>query len=148
MIRLNSMEDFKRDINYHVCRDGGQVILKANLNDRFHDIRLELIVDLESLKIITAVADFIRNPSEDCPAVAGRMDNMVGFVIGRGLNRKLQEVFGGCEGCGNIRSMLQGLLPLAINVRAAGGFSDEQAMLASIKSQLGGSCAGYRERTL
>lgn len=144
MAALNAMEDFKRDISYHVRRgDDGQIVLTANLKDRFHDIRMELLVDFESLRISAARVNFVRHPSEDCPSVAWRMERLVGFTIGRGLNRKLQETFGGGEGCGNLRVMLLGLLPLAMNVKAAAGFTDEQAMLDSIKERLAGSCAGY-----
>ena len=143
MPQLNAMEDFKRDVSYHVLRDDCRIVLTARLSDRFHDIRMEVLADLASLAIRSAQVEFVRQPSKDCTAAASRMDRMVGFVIGRGLNRKLQEVFGGGDGCGNLRVMLQGLLPLALNVKAAAGFTDEQAMLDSIKGRLTGSCAGY-----
>jgi hypothetical protein len=144
---LNSMEDFKRDISYHVCRgDDNQIVLVGHLKDRFHDVRMELMVDYESLKINTARVNFVRHPSVNCPNVAWRMETLVGFTIGRGLSRKLQEIFGGGEGCGNLRVMLMGLLPLAMNVKAAAGFSDEQEMLESIREHLTGSCAGYAKR--
>ncbi|MDD2854145.1 MAG: DUF2889 domain-containing protein [Desulfuromonadaceae bacterium] len=93
----------------------------ATLNDRFHDVRIEVLVDYDSLMVGSAKVDFVRYPSSDCPGVTRRMKELEGFVIGRGLNRKLQEVFGGGEGCGNLRVMLQGVLPLAMNVKAAAG---------------------------
>lgn len=143
-MKLNSMEDFRRDISYHVYRsDDLHISLQARLMDRFHDIRMEVLVELDTLKISAAGVDFIRNPSFDCPSVAAKMECLIGFVIGRGLNRKLQDVFGGGDGCGNLRLMLQGLLPLAINVKASVGFDDEDEMLASISERLAGSCAGY-----
>jgi len=147
MAALNAMEDFKRDISYHVQRgDDGQIVMTANLKDRFHDIRMEVLADFESLAITAARVNFVRHPSADCPAVAWRMERLVGFAIGRGLNRKLQEIFGGGEGCGNLRVMLLGLLPLAMNVKAAAGFTDENEMLDSIRDRLVGSCAGYVKR--
>jgi hypothetical protein len=101
------MEDFKRDISYHVKRgDDGQIIMTARLKDCFHDVRMELRVDYESLRISAAQVKFARYPSEDCPTVALRMERLIGFTIGKGLNRMLQEIFGGGEGCGNLRVML------------------------------------------
>ena len=141
---LNSMEDFRRDVSYHVRRSNDrQIVLTATMRDCFHDIRMEVIVEYDTLAISGARVDFIRNPSQDCPTVAGRMERLIGFVIGKGLHRKLQEIFGGGEGCGNLRVMLIGLLPLALNVKAAAGFSDQQKMLDGIRKQLTGSCAGY-----
>lgn len=146
MAPLNAMEDFKRDISYHVQRNDDLIVMTAHLKDRFHDIRMEVLADLESLKIAAARVNFVRHPSADCPAAAWRMERLVGFAIGRGLNRKLQETFGGGEGCGNLRVMLLGLLPLAMNVKAAAGFTDERAVLDSIRERLSGSCAGYVKR--
>ena len=144
MTASNAMEDFKRNLSYHVQRGSdSEILLTSSLTDRFHDIRMEVVVDFESLVIRAARVDFIRHPSVDCPTVAGRMERLVGFTIGRGLNRKLQETFGGGEGCGNLRLMLMGLLPLAMNVKAATGITDEQEMLAAIRKRLTGSCAGY-----
>jgi len=141
---VNAMEDFTRNICYHTYRgENGGTILTAEMTDHFHDIKMEVLVDIGSLAILSARVNFVRHPSENCPDVAGQMERLVGFTIGRGLSRKLRELFGGCEGCGNLRLMLQGLLPLAINVQAAVGFSDEQQMLDSIKRRLTGSCAGY-----
>jgi hypothetical protein len=142
------MEDFRRDISYHVLKGGDdRITLTAHLKDRFHDVRMEVLVDYETLHITAARVDFVRHPSEDCPSVSRRMEQLVGFAIGRGLNRKLQEVFGGGEGCGNLRVMLQGLLPLALNVKAAAGYSDEQELLDGIREHLTGSCAGYVKRS-
>ncbi len=144
MTQLNAMEDFQRDLSYHVVRaDNNQIQLTARLSDRFHDIRMAVRVDFDSLEILAAEVDFVRHPSKDCPTVAARMERLTGFVIGKGLNRKLQETFGGGAGCGNLRVMLLGLLPLAMNVKAAAGFTDEQEMLDSISERLTGSCAGY-----
>jgi len=143
MTPSNAMEDFKRDIGYHVQRNDDLIVLTAHLKDRFHDIRMEVLADFESQKITAARVNFVRHPSADCPNVAWRMERLVGFTIGRGLNRMLQDTFGGGEGCGNLRVMLLGLLPLAMNVKAAAGFTDESAMLDSIRERLVGSCAGY-----
>lgn len=143
MAPSNAMEDFKRDISCQVRRNDDLIVLTSHLRDRFHDIRMEVLADFGSLKITAARVNFVRHPSADCPNVAWRMERLVGFSIGRGLNRKLQETFGGGEGCGNLRVMLMGLLPLAMNVKAAAGFTDEGAMLDSIRERLVGSCAGY-----
>ncbi len=143
-MQLNSMEDFTRDLRYHVRRnDDGQIVLTAHLSDRFHDVRMEVLTDYENLAIIAAQVNFIRHPSPDCPSVAVRMERLVGFVIGKGLNRKVQEAFGGGDGCGNLRVMLLGLLPLALNVKAAAGYQEEQQMLDGIGKELAGSCGGY-----
>ena len=144
MPMLNTMEDFRRDISYHVLRrTDGDILLTATLKDRFHDIIMEVVVDTETLAVKSAGVDFRMAPSHDCSNVSLRLEKLAGLVIGKGLNRKLMELLGGGEGCGNLRSLLLGLLPLALNVKAAAGITDEQEMLDKIHDQLVGTCAGY-----
>ena len=144
MQQLNSMEDFQRDVSYRVLkREDGTIVLTATLRDRFHDILAEVIVAGADLTIASIRADFRTSPTGDCQNVATRLEQLVGFSIGKGLNRKLMDVLGGGEGCGNMRNLLLGLLPLALNVRASAGIRNEREMLDSIHEQLRGTCAGY-----
>lgn len=143
-MHLNTMEDFRRDISYRVLKQAdGTISLTATMRDRFHDLYAELMVDCDSLVIVSARADFHKAPTGDCRNVTARLEQMVGFAIGKGLSRKLTEVFGGSQGCGNMKNLLMGLLPLALNVRASAGITDEREMLDTIHEQLRGTCAGY-----
>ncbi len=143
-MQRNSMEDFQRDISYQALkREDGQVSLTALLRDRFHDIEVEVVADLDTLAITAAGAAIRKSPTPDCRNIAASLDGLVGFTIGKGLNRKLMEILGGGEGCGNIRNLLLGLLPLAINIKASAGFTEEREMLDAIHEKLRGTCAGY-----
>ena len=145
MTKLNTMEDFQRDISYRLLkRADGLALLTATLNDRFHDIAVEVVVETKTLEIVSAGVEFRRAPTADCTNVSVRLAGLIGFTIGRGLQKKLAEVLGGGEGCGNIRNLLLGLLPLALNLKAADGVSDEREMLDTIHEQLRGTCAGYQ----
>lgn len=142
----NLMGDFRRDISFQVSQPGGgRIRLTATMRDVYHDILLEAVVNGDNLCIEGLRAEFTRCPEQACPRAAERLQRLVGVIIGRGLNRRIAEALGGGEGCGNLRLMLSGLLPLAINVTAAQGFDDEQAMMESIRGKLHGSCAGYPE---
>jgi hypothetical protein len=126
-------------------REDGTIALTATLRDCFHDIELLVLADSGSLEITHVQADFRKSPTTACGNVSVRLQRLVGFVIGKGLNRKLMEVLGGSEGCGNLRNLLLGLLPLAMNVKAGAGISDEMEMLDAIHEQLRGTCAGYTD---
>ena len=140
------MGDFRRDISFQVSQPGdGRIRLTATMRDVYHDILIEALVDAETLTIEALQAEFIRCPERSCPHAAERLQRLAGVVIGRGLNKKIIDALGGGSGCGNLRIMLLGLLPLAMNVKAAQGFVDEEAMMGSIREKLRGSCAGYPE---
>jgi hypothetical protein len=138
------MEDFQRDISYRLLKQAdGTAKLTALMRDRFHDVELRVLVDAQTLEIVSAEAEFRQSPTTDCRNVSERLAGLIGFQIGPGLNKKIIEVMGGGEGCGNVRNLLLGLLPLALNLRAAAGISDEREMLDTIHEQLRGTCAGY-----
>lgn len=140
----NVMENFQRTISYGITAgDDGRMTLRSLLQDRIHDIEVEIIADTTTLEIVDSRAEFRRAPTSDCIHAAERLKLLHGFVIGRGLSRKLTEAFGGPRGCGNLRTMLAGLLPLALNLQACAGIEGEQEVLDAIHEKLLGTCAGY-----
>ncbi|GFO55857.1 hypothetical protein GMSM_28640 [Geomonas sp. Red276] len=144
-MQLNTMEDFQRDITYRLLKqEDGTARLTALMKDRFHDVEVTVVVNAESLEIVSTAAEFRRSPTTDCCNVSRRLEGLIGFVIGKGLNKKVVEVLGGGEGCGNVRNLLLGLLPLALNLKASAGIYDEREMLDMIHEKLMGSCAGYQ----
>ena len=144
MRKLNSMEDFTRDIQYRVLlQEDESISLVGTMRDCFHDIEVQIIVDGDSLEITGSTANFRKAPSSYCDQVATRLALLKGVVIGKGLSRKLNAALGGREGCGNLRTLLTGLLPLALNVKASAGISDEMEMHATIHHHLQGTCVGY-----
>mgnify|MGYP001056954524 FL=1 len=144
MRELNSMEDFKRDIVYQVLlQEDESILLTGTMRDCFHDIEVEIVVDAESLVITGSRATFRKAPSQYCDRAEDRFALLKGVVIGKGLSRSLSAALGGCEGCGNLRTLLTGLLPLAMNVKASAGISDEKEMLGMIQHHLQGTCVGY-----
>ncbi|MBT1073195.1 DUF2889 domain-containing protein [Pelotalea chapellei] len=140
----NLMNNLQRDISYRISsRDDGRIGLRATMNDCYHDIVLDVVVNEETLTIEEISAEFRKCPTTDCPNAVKRLERLTGITIGRGLNKQIAEALGGEEGCGNLRNLLLGLLPLAINVKAASGFTDEQAMMDNVRKQMRGTCAGY-----
>lgn len=139
----NVFENFERDLSYRISRCNEGVALTATMKDVFHDIFLEVIVASETMKIISARVNFLKHPADFCPQIDRGMTALVGTTIGKGMTKRLVEIFGGREGCGNIRTMLMGLLPLALNAKAAEGITDQDAMLEKIRKELAGTCIGY-----
>lgn len=139
----NVFEDFQRDISYRIFRVEEEIALTATMKDVFHDIFIEIRVLPETMMISSAQVNFLKHPTEFCPQIDRAMTALVGTTVGKGMNKRLIEIFGGREGCGNIRTMLMGLLPLALNAKAAAGIKDQDEMLEKIRKELTGTCVGY-----
>jgi len=138
------MDSFKRDISLNLTRtDNNDILVRDTLKDRFHDIVLEVIVDHRNLNIKDIRVEFERAPTRYCQNLGERLKGLIGTPVKKGLTRKIFEVTGGGEGCGNIRNMLLASLPLVLNLTAGAGIDDEEALLAKIEEELEGTCIGY-----
>lgn len=147
MRKLNSMEDFRRELVYQTRLQGDEeILMSGTLKDCFHDIMVELVVDIESLTISKSRCVVKAAPSPYCEPIQERIKLLEGIVIGKGLSRKLNDALGGPEGCGNLRTILIGLLPLALNVKASLGLTDDKEILETIHNRLQGACVGYPVR--
>lgn len=146
-MQTNVFDDFRRDLSYRVFREDGLIVLTATMNDIFHDIFIEIRVAPENMLIVGAIVDFRKQPTDFCHQIDRAMSELVGTAIGKGLNKRLISIFGGSDGCGNIRTILMGLLPLALNAKAATGISDQRDMLEKIRKDLTGTCIGYPEKS-
>ena len=139
----NVFEDFQRDISYRIFRVEEGIALTATMKDVFHDIFIDIRVNPETMMITSAQIDFLKCPTDFCPQIESSVSALVGTVIGKGMSKRLAEIFGGSEGCGNIRTMLMGLLPLALNAKAATGMTRQDEMLEKMRKVLKGTCIGY-----
>lgn len=138
------MDGFQRDISFKIDRnDGNDILVICRMTDWYHDIRLRVVVERESLRIREIGAAFRRSPSRICHQVEERLGLLVGSSIGKGLTRRLFDALGGSRGCGNLRNMLLCSLPVVLNVKAAEGVYDHAAALSSMHEKLHGTCVGY-----
>ncbi|PLX97289.1 MAG: hypothetical protein C0620_01210 [Desulfuromonas sp.] len=136
--------DFERTVRYSITRNGeGNFLLKAQLEDRLHDIETVLITTADTLEIQSATVAFKRSPSPFCAQAQQCFARLVGVRIGKGLSTTLRERLGGGEGCGNLRTMMLGLLPLAINARVSQDCESDEHALELMQQQLEGTCAGF-----
>ncbi|MCK4502234.1 MAG: DUF2889 domain-containing protein, partial [Desulfuromonadales bacterium] len=119
------------------------ILLTGTLKDKFHDISIDVVVDSLSLEIVRSSCLFKAAPSQYCKQLEERLDSLQGIVVGKGLSRAINGALGGVNGCGNLRTLLLGLLPLALNVKASKGISDDQDVLDVIHHKLQGTCIGY-----
>lgn len=147
MRKLNSMENFKRELEYRTqVLDEDSILLTGVLTDCFHDIKVEIVVAVETLEILSSSCVVSVAPSPYCGFIQERINLLQGIVVGKGLSRKLNEILGGAEGCGNLRTILVGLLPLALNVKASLGLAHDKEILETIHDRLQGTCVGYPVR--
>ncbi|MBR5346781.1 MAG: DUF2889 domain-containing protein [Deltaproteobacteria bacterium] len=137
----------QRDIRHTVSTESnGTIHLSATMLDPYHDMELHITVSrallLEDIELI-----WRKSPSPHCQDITRQLETLKGTSIGHGIVRRVCETLGGSSGCGNLRSILLGLLPLAINAHAAYGHSEETEMYAAMDARMRGVCAGFPKET-
>lgn len=140
------MQNFQRHISHTISFDkNGNIVLRGTLKDVFHDIVVEFLIEKDELEIIDVTTRFHKSPTEHCCHIEERMMLFIGEKITPGLTRTIIKILGGAKGCGNLYAILVGLLPLAVNAKAAAGLGDPEEVMKAIQARLTGTCAGYPE---
>lgn len=135
---------FRRTISQRVeTGEDGSILLESSMEDRYHRIMVEAVVDPSTLVIRRIGGRFDASPEPACERSLARLSLLEGTVVGKGMARRVSEALGGGEGCGNLKTMLLSLLPLAVNAAAARGGGSEEQMLKRMHEALAGTCAGY-----
>ena len=133
----------QRDIRHTVSTEpNGTLHLSATMRDPYHDMELHIAVSRE-LIIDGIELIWHKSPSPHCQDIIRQLETLEGAFIGHGIVRRVCDTLGGAAGCGNLRSILLGLLPLAINAHAAYGHADEGDMYAAMDARMRGICAGF-----
>lgn len=139
------MHNFQREVTYHVfVNDHDKVTLTGKMHDAHHDMEVVLIVATATLEILMVDFTFDKSPTTNCAHIKAQLDMLVGVRIGKGIFKNLAKLFGGCNGCGNLRVVLMGLLPLAINARFGQNVDDDESFMENAHQNLRGTCIGFR----
>ena len=74
--------------------------------DTFHEISIELVVDVMNDEIKAAHAEFLRQPNIICTETAGLIQKLVGVKLSRGITKNANELIGGPSGCTHLADLV------------------------------------------
>ncbi|GBC76802.1 hypothetical protein HRbin08_00270 [bacterium HR08] len=99
----------ERNVNVKIFDDRGPSLrVQGSLLDVEHSFHLELIVEVETGRILRACAEMIKRPYPTlCPPALKNVARLEGEVIGRGINRRIAELLGGASGCVHLVEVAQ-----------------------------------------
>ena len=83
----------------------------SHLNDDAHDIRATVEVAVPERVVQAARVEFVRYPLEECPAVAAKMQALVGANLLGEFSDRMRQLFYGAEGCPNVMNLLSTSTP-------------------------------------
>ncbi len=122
-------ELYQRNINITVERANAQHIqVQASLLDLDHSIRFTMQVETTTKTITGASAQMIRVPFHACRQTLALADKIAGFVIERGINKKLADALGRNIGCMHLveLAMTSARMAAAVLAEADRGIADRE----------------------
>ena len=72
----------------------------------FHNLSVEMVIDLKSFKIIDIKTGFENFPVENCPDIASVYKNLKGISIASGYTKKVLEIAGKEKGCAHLTHLI------------------------------------------
>jgi len=102
----------ERNVNVKIFDDGGPSLrVQGSLLDVEHSFHLELIVEVETGRILDARAEMVKRPYPTlCLPALENVARLKGDVIGRGINRRIAEQLGGANGCVHLVEIAQSVV--------------------------------------
>ncbi|MBN1882603.1 MAG: DUF2889 domain-containing protein [Deltaproteobacteria bacterium] len=94
----------KKDISIRSI-DGGITVL-VHMEDRVHEMKVEVDVGLPKMKILDIRGHMIRIPHEECGKALEALPRAVGLEIKRGLSVLMEETIGGSIGCTHMTNLV------------------------------------------
>ena len=127
----------ERNYNFKVTADDGQnMTLRGRLEDYYHDILVDVVLDKARLRIISASGEMNKDriPYPDgCGASLPKLDGLAGLEIRQGFTRELRSRLGGEMGCPHLVQLADQLCRFGLGLVK----SDEARLMIA---------AGERER--
>jgi hypothetical protein len=77
-----------------------------------HDMTVELVVDIETLRIISCRSSMAAHPHDECPAILTAYKQIEGLSVMRGYTNAVRERLGGPRGCTHITALLIAMGPV------------------------------------
>jgi hypothetical protein len=84
-----------------------------------HDMAITPTLAMPSAEIADIDASFAAHPHDICPGITERYRSLIGLTIGRGFTRRVQELFGGPQGCTHLNALLLAMAPVATQSKFA-----------------------------
>ena len=147
----------KKDVSIHLIDRGITII--AHMEDRAHEMEVEVDVSLPDMKILDVRGRMIRIPHEGCKKALATLSRAVGLEIKRGLSVKMEETIGGSIGCSHMTNLVMEACYCSIQGQYAAfreqfpNFGDEMTpeglmkLFMTMRPHMINSCALYSDES-
>jgi len=119
----------------------------------FHDLAVDMVVDIHNLEIFDIAVSFDKAPEEACKEIAPVYQQLKGVRIASGFTRKVLELAGGPGGCAHVTHLIIAMGPAivqgaftALAEASSSGPGEPQISDVLMKEYFLNSCHVWKER--
>jgi len=141
------MKLFEREVKVSVEKVADKIRINSSLNDTYHEMKVRLLVDPETMEIKDINAAMGRVPYQICQKAKEGVKSLIGLRIEPGINRRVGELIGGTKGCVHLFGLLQESFKGAVQGRlslATENLSEDE-VISKLEELLKGACLRYTD---
>jgi len=97
---------YRRNKDVSIRLINGGITVTAHMQDRAHQMEVDVDVELPSMKILDVRGRMLRVPHEGCEKALSVLPRAVGLGIKRGLSVMMEETIGGSIGCSHMTNLV------------------------------------------
>lgn len=86
--------------------DAERLLVRGVSTDTYHELMVELTVDMPRREIVSTNGQFLRGPYRFCAEVTRLLPSLAGLVVGGGVSKVIRERIGGAAGCTQLVDLL------------------------------------------
>jgi hypothetical protein len=131
------------------------VMARGSILDQVHNIAIELLIDINSLEIISAEAQMVKVPFPECKPALENVKKLVGMRLNAGISQRIIPAIGAKEGCIHLSEVVVETVRLAANsifgIKCGGkawreGKMSDQEFWNGVKPLLKGTCIVFPDK--
>ena len=147
----------ERSINMKVLENTSEpetILARGSILDQVHNIALELVINVETLEILSAQGQMVKVPFETCKPAIDNLKEIVGFKLNAGITNRVADKVGGSGGCIHLSEVTVETIRLAANsifgIKCGGkdwreGRMSDEEFWGRVKPLLKGTCMVFKK---
>ena len=147
----------ERSINMKILENSNNpdtILARGSILDQVHNIAIELVINIETLEIISADGQMVKVPFDTCKPAIDNLKDIVGMKLDPGITNRVADAVGGKNGCIHLSEVTVETIRLAANsifgIKCGGrdwreGRLSDEEFWGRVKPLLKGTCLVFKK---
>lgn len=145
----------ERSINMKILDHTDETVLaRGSILDQVHNIAIELVINIDTLKIQKVQGQMVKVPFQTCEPALENLKEIIGMKLDSGISQRIANAVGGKNGCVHLSEVVVETTRLAANtifgIKCGGkewraGILSDDEFWRRVKPLLKGTCRIFQD---